>query len=245
MESFDEYSKINKNYLKNSIKNILNFNEQESNIKFKELIAESLNDNWNIKYIIKIISYYTKNSTNNETKNKCYELFVELIKNLSKNDIISHLTKILLYLQENSNNFKIHVLFELILTKFNNDEVETKIFEILNGFCLINMKNKENTTKKEALLCYQNLIKNYENFDKKYKDKIIKSFLDTMIKILLNNNFFFEDKYLLLLIVNDIICLSKEKNQNHIEIILNYVIECFSLKDNTKIIALNITIVHK
>ena len=63
MESFDEYSKINKNYLKNSIKNILNFNEQESNIKFKELIIESLNDNWNIKYIIKIISYYTKNST--------------------------------------------------------------------------------------------------------------------------------------------------------------------------------------
>ena len=240
MESFDEYSKINKNYLKNSIKNILNFNEQESNIKFKELIAESLNDNWNIKYIIKIISYYTKNSTNNETKNKCYELFVELIKNLSKNDIISHLTKILLYLQENSNNFKIHVLFELILTKFNNDEIEIKFFEILNGFCLINMKNKENTTKKEALLCYQNLIKNYENFDKKYKDKIIKSFLDTMIKILLNNNFFFEDKYLLLLIVNDIICLSKEKNQNYIELILNYVIECFSLKDNTKIIALNI-----
>ena len=78
MESFDEHSKINKNYLKNSIKNILNFNEQESNIKFKELIAESLNDNWNIKYIIKIISYYTKNSINNETKNKCYELFVEL-----------------------------------------------------------------------------------------------------------------------------------------------------------------------
>ena len=240
MESFDEHSKINKNYLKNSIKNILNFNEQESNIKFKELIAESLKDNGNIKYIIKIISYYTKNSINNETKNKCYELFVELIKNLSKNDIISHLTKILLYLQENSNNFKIHVLFELILTKFNNDEVEIKIFEILNGFCLINMKNKENTTKKEALLCYQNLIKNYENFDKKYKDKIIKSFLDTMIKILLNNNFFFEDKYLLLLIVNDIICLSKEKNQNHIEIILNYVIECFSLNDNIKIIALNI-----
>ena len=240
MESFDEHSKINKNYLKNSIKNILNFNEQESNIKFKELIAESLNDNWNIKYIIKIISYYTKNSTNNETKNKCYELFVELIKNLSKSDIISHLTKILLYLQENSNNFKIHVLFELILTKFNNDEIEIKFFEILNGFCLINMKNKENTTKKEALLCYQNLIKNYENFDKKYKDKIIKSFLDTMIKILLNNNFFFEDKYLLLLIVNDIICLSKEKNQNHIEIILNYVIECFSLNDNIKIIALDI-----
>ena len=240
MESFDEYSKINKNYLKNRIKNILNFNEQESNIKYKELIAESLNDNGNIKYIIKTTSYYTKNSTNNETKNKCYELFVELIKNLSKNDIISHLTKILLYLQENSNNFKIHVLFELILTKFNNDEVEIKIFEILNGFCLINMKNKENTTKKEALLCYQNLIKNYENFDKKYKDKIIKSFLDTMIKILLNNNFFFEDKYLLLLIVNDIICLSKEKNQNYIELILNYVIECFSLKDNTKIIALNI-----
>ena len=240
MDIFEDYSKINKNYLKNSIKNILNFNEQESNIKFKELIAESLNDNGNIKYIIKIIFYYTKNSTNNETKNKCYELFVELIKNLSKNDIISHLTKILLYLQENSNNFKIHVLFELILTKFNNDEVEIKIFEILNGFCLINMKNKENTTKKEALLCYQNLIKNYENFDKKYKDKIIKSFLDTMIKILLNNNFFFEDKYLLLLIVNDIICLSKEKNQNYIELILNYVIECFSLKDNTKIIALNI-----
>ena len=240
MDIFEDYSKINKNYLKNSIKNILNFNEQESNIKFKELIIESLNDNWNIKYIIKIISYYTKNSNNNEMKNKCNELFIELIKNLSKNDIISHLTKILLYLQENSNNFKIHVLFELILTKFNNDEVEIKIFEILNGFCLINMKNKENTTKKEALLCYQNLIKNYENFDKKYKDKIIKSFLDTMIKILLNNNFFFEDKYLLLLIVNDIICLSKEKNQNYIELILNYVIECFSLKDNTKIIALNI-----
>ena len=240
MDSFDEYSKINKNYLKNSIKNIINFNEQESNIKFKELINESLNGNGNIKYIIKIISYYTKNSSNIEMKNRCYELFTELMKNLSKNNIISHLTNILLYMQENSNNFTIHILFEIIITKFNNDEIEIKIFEILNGFCIINIKSKETITKKEALLCYQNLIKNYEHFNNNYKEKIIKSFLDTMVKVLLNNNFFFDDKYLLLSIVNDIICLSEEKSQNYLEMILNYVIECFSLNDNIKIIALNI-----
>ena len=58
MDSFDEYSKINKNYLKNSIKNIINFSEQESNIKFKELINESLNGNGNIKYIISTLIHF-------------------------------------------------------------------------------------------------------------------------------------------------------------------------------------------
>ena len=240
MDNINESSKITKNYLKNSIKNILNFNEQESITKFKELINETVNDNGNIKHIIKIISYYIKNSSNKEMKNKCYELFMELIKTLKKNNIISQLTNILLFMQENATIFKIHILYDIILSKFNHNEIEIKIFEILNGFCIINMKSEENLTKKEALLCYQNLIKNYEKYNDNYKDKIIKSFLDTMIKILLNNNFFSEDKYLLLLIVNDIICLSKEKSQNYIEIILNNIIEFFSLNDNIKIIILKI-----
>ena len=240
MESIDDLSKMTKIYLKNNIKNILNSNEEESNTKFRELINESLDDDGNIKYIIKILSYYIKNSTNKEMKNKCYELFMALIKNLTKRNIISNLTNILLFMQENSTFFKIHILYEILLSKLNHDEIEIKYFEILNGFCIINMKSKENSMKKEALLCYQNLIKNYENFDVNYQDKIIKSFLDTTIKILLSRNYFFEDKYLLLSIIKDIISISKEKSQNYAEIILNNIIEYFSLDDNIIILILNI-----
>ena len=240
MESIDDLSKMTKIYLKNNIKNILNSNEEESNTKFRELINESLDDDGNIKYIIKILSYYIKNSTNKEMKNKCYELFMALIKNLTKRNIISNLTNILLFMQENSTFFKIHILYEILLSKLNHDEIEIKYFEILNGFCIINMKSKENSMKKEALLCYQNLIKNYENFDVNYQDKIIKSFLDTTIKILLSRNYFFEDKYLLLSIIKDIISISKEKCQNYAEIILNNIIEYFSLDDNIIILILDI-----
>ena len=189
----------------------------------------NLNDD-SIKYIIKIISYYTKSNANQEIKIKCYELFQELIKTISKNDIISNLTKILLYMQGNINIFKINTCFEILLTKLN--KIEIKNFEILNGFCLINIQ-KDNIINKEALLCYQCLIKNSENLiQDEMKDKVIKSFLDILVKKLLKINKIFEDKYLLLSIIDEIIFISKGKINNHIQTILKNLLGDLSLNDN-------------
>ena len=239
MYNLIELPKIKKNSLKNNIKNTLYNNTKES-IILNEFIKENLNNDGSIKYIIKIISYYTKNETNQIIKIKCFELFLELIKNLSKKYIIANITNILLFMQENIATFKIYISFEIILSKLN-DEIELKIFEILNGFCIINMKKENQITKKEALICYQSLIKNFENFiNNNNKDKIINSFLDTLIQILLNKNYIFEDRYLLLIISIDIICLAKEKCENFVENILYSIIEDLLLNDNIKINVLNI-----
>jgi hypothetical protein len=240
MDNQEELSKVKKNFLKSKIKNILLYKGQKSKGEFLEIINENLNDNDNIKYIIKIISYYSKNSINNEMRINCFEFFTELIKNISNNNIIICLTNILVFMQENISILKINIIFEIMIGKLSHIEIKT--FEILNGFCLLNIKKNSNIIKKEALLCYQSLIKNFNNLiPDNFKVRIIKSFLDTITKILLNKKNIFEDKYLLLLIINDIICLSKENSNLYIESILSSIIQDLSLNDdNIKIIILDI-----
>ena len=240
MDNQEELSKVKKNFLKSKIKNILLYKGHESKGEFLEIINENLNDNDNIKYIIKIISYYSKNSINNEMRINCFEFFTELIKNISNNNIIICLTNILVFMQENISILKINIIFEIMIGKLSHIEIKT--FEILNGFCLLNIKKNSNIIKKEALLCYQSLIKNFNNLiPDNFKVRIIKSFLDTITQILLNKKNIFEDKYLLLLIINDIICLSKENSNLYIESILSSIIQDLSLNDdNIKIIILDI-----
>ena len=240
MDNQEELSKVKKNFLKSKIKNILLYKGYESKSEFLEIINENLNDNDNIKYIIKIISYYSKNSINNEMRINCFEFFTELIKNISNNNIIICLTNILVFMQENISILKINIIFEIMIGKLSHIEIKT--FEILNGFCLLNIKKNSNIIKKEALLCYQSLIKNFNNLiPDNFKVRIIKSFLDTITQILLNKKNIFEDKYLLLLIINDIICLSKENSNLYIESILSSIIQDLSLNDdNIKIIILDI-----
>ena len=240
MDNQEELSKVKKNFLKSKIKNILLYKGQESKGEFLAIINENLNDNDNIKYIIKIISYYSKNSINNEMRINCFEFFKELIKNISNNNIIICLTNILVFMQENISILKINIIFEIMIGKLSHIEIKT--FEILNGFCLLNIKKNSNIIKKEALLCYQSLIKNFNNLiPDNFKVRIIKSFLDTITQILLNKKNIFEDKYLLLLIINDIICLSKENSNLYIESILSSIIQDLSLNDdNIKIIILDI-----
>ena len=240
MDNQEELSKVKKNFLKSKIKNILLYKGQESKGEFLEIINENLNDNDNIKYIIKIISYYSKNSINNEMRINCFEFFTELIKNISNNNIIICLTNILVFMQENISILKINIIFEIMIGKLSHIEIKT--FEILNGFCLLNIKKNSNIIKKEALLCYQSLIKNFNNLiPDNFIVRIIKSFLDTITQILLNKKNIFEDKYLLLLIINDIICLSKENSNLYIESILSSIIQDLLLNDdNIKIIILDI-----
>ena len=240
MEIYEDSIKIKKNFLKINIKNILCSFGEKAKDKFKDIIFHNLNDDSGIKYIIKIISYYTKTSTNNELKNKCFELFLILIKNLREDNIITNLTSLLLFMQEFMNIFKIYISFDSILDKLN--EIEIKTFEILNGFCIVNIKKDEKIAQKEALLCYQNLIKNFKKLiNNEIKEKVINSFLDTMISIILNKKDLFDDKYLLLIIVNDIILLSKERSQNYSEKILSSIIGDLSINDNNiKLIILNI-----
>ena len=241
MESFDISNiKIRKNWMKNNIKKLFLFNNNLEE-KFRELIINNLdNDDGDIKYIIKILLYYIKSDDNKKIKNRCYELFMLLLKNITKNNIILNLTSILLFLQENISFFEIHTYFEIVLNKLIN--IDLKYFEILNGFCLLNIKNNENKIQKEAFLCYNCLLKNFENliYDNNIKENIIKSFLETL-KLLLDKKSSFKDRVLLLNLINDIISISREKSENYIEYILYNIINDLSLNDDKiKIIILNI-----
>lgn len=64
-----------------------------------------------------------------------------LINKINRENTIKYLTVLLLFLQENIDNISIEIGFEKILN--NLDKFKLKIFEILNGFCILNMKKKK------------------------------------------------------------------------------------------------------
>ena len=220
-------SRIEKNCLKNNIKEIinnyykdeLNYNIQEN---FNEIINDNINNDNSIKNIIKILSFNLREEKNEKIKNKYYELYLILINKINRENTIKYLTVLLLFLQENIDNISIEIGFEKILN--NLDKFKLKIFEILNGFCILNMKKKENTIQNKALLCYEILITNYDNCEKKNKNDILKSFLDN-IKYNLESNIFI-DKYSLLVCLNKIICQVQDKYDfvETIPYLLNYLL---------------------
>ena len=220
-------SRIEKNCLKNKIKEIinnyykdeLNYNIQEN---FNEIINDNIKNDKSIKNIIKILSFNLREEKNEKIKNKYYELYLILINKINRENTIKYLTVLLLFLQENIDNISIEIGFEKILN--NLDKFKLKIFEILNGFCILNMKKKENTIQNKALLCYEILITNYDNCEKKNKNDILKSFLDN-IKYNLESNIFI-DKYFLLVCLNKIICKVQDKYDfvETIPYLLNYLL---------------------
>ena len=223
-------SKLKRNWLKINIKDIINnYDNNYNNIKeqYIGIINENINNDKIIKYIIKIISFNAKISNNIKIQNNCYDLFLLLINNLSKEDIIKYLTNLLIFLQENINIYSIEIGFELILQKIEIFEI--KIFEILNGFCLHNMKQKEIRTQKEALLCYEKLILNYENIIKNKKE-ILKSFIENIIfniniESLIN-------RYQLLNCLNKLVCITKDKYESYIELTIYYIKDNLFINDN-------------
>ena len=220
-------SKIEKNHLKNNIKEIINNyckDELNYNIRdnFNEIVNDNLNNDKTIKNIIKILSFNLREEKDEKIKNKYYELYLILIAKINRENTIKYLTVLLLFLQENIDNISIEIGFEKILINF--DKFNLKVFEILNGFCIHNMKKKENAIQKKALLCYEILITNYNNCEKKHKNDILKSFLDN-IKYYLESNIFI-DKYFLLVCLNKIICKIQDKYAfvDTIPYILNYLL---------------------
>lgn len=226
MENID-LSKIEKNCLKNNIKEIINnYFQDELNYNIQENFSEIINDNIkndnSIKNIIKILSFNLREEKNEKIKNKYYELYLILINKINRENTIKYLTVLLLFLQENIDSISIEIGFEKILN--NLDKFKLKIFEILNGFCIHNMKNKENIIQNKALLCYEILITNYDNCEKMHKNDILKSFIDN-IKYNLESNIFI-DKYSLLVCLNKIICKVQDKYifVDIIPYILNYLL---------------------
>ena len=222
-----DLSKIEKNCLKNNIKEIINnYFQDELNYNIQENFSEIINDNIkndnSIKNIIKILSFNLREEKNEKIKNKYYELYLILINKINRENTIKYLTVLLLFLQENIDSISIEIGFEKILN--NLDKFKLKIFEILNGFCIHNMKNKENTIQNKALLCYEILIINYDNCEKNHKNDILKSFTDN-IKYNLGSNVFI-DKYSLLVCLNKIICKVQDKYTfvDIIPNILNYLL---------------------
>ena len=220
-------SKIEKSYLKNNIKEIINnYCKDELNYNilenFNEIVNDNLNNDKTIKNIIKILSFNLREEKDEKIKNKYYELYLILINKINRENTIKYLTVLLLFLQENIDNISIEIGFEKILN--NIDKFKLKIFEILNGFCIHNMKKKENAIQKKALLCYEILITNYNNCEKKHKNDILKSFLDN-IKYNLESNIFI-DKYSLLVCLNKIICKVQDKYDfvETIPYLLNYLL---------------------
>ena len=233
-------SKMERNWFKINIKEIVNncVDEDIMEKKFNEIIINNINNDKIIKYIIKILSFNIKAEQNENIKIKYYKLFLLLIKNLSKEDIIKYLTNLLLFLQENINFISIEISFELILNNLQNFKLKT--FEILNGFCIHNMKQKDNKIQKKALLCYEQLIMNYNNcIENEYKYDIIKSFIDN-IMINLKNDIFIE-KYQLLVCLDRIINTIQDKFINFIDSTILYILNYLLINDNNiKLISLNI-----
>ena len=236
----ENISKIEKSNLKNNIKEIinnyikdeLNYNIQE---KFNEIINDNLNNDKTIKNIIKILSFNLKEEKNEKIKNKYYELYLILINKINKENTIKYLTVLLLFLQENIDSISMEIGFQKILNKL--DKFKLKIFEILNGFCILNMKKKENKIQNKALLCYEILITNYDNCEEKHKNDILKSFLDN-IKYNLESNIFI-DKYSLLVCLNNILC--KVKDEYTFVDIVPYILNYLLVNDyNIKLIVLKI-----
>ena len=223
--------KATKKFLKHKIKEIIYNNEIKLNSnsegKFIQIIKDNLNNDRIIKYIIKIISYNIKSSKNIIIQNKTYELFLLLIKNLSKKDIEKNLTLLLIILQENINLYSIEIAYELILQKIG--KFESKIFEILNGFCIHNIKKNEIKTQKQALLCYDKLILNYENCVED-KNIILKSFIDNIIFNLKIESVI--NIYQLMVCLNHIVCISKDKFNNYIELTIYYIMNNLFMNDN-------------
>ena len=236
----ENISRIEKSNLKNNIKEIinnyikdeLNYNIQE---KFNEIINDNLNNDKTIKNIIKILSFNLKEEKNEKIKNKYYELYLILINKINKENTTKYLTVLLLFLQENIDSISMEIGFQKILNKL--DKFKLKIFEILNGFCILNMKKKENKIQNKALLCYEILITNYDNCEEKHKNDILKSFLDN-IKYNLESNIFI-DKYSLLVCLNNILC--KVKDEYTFVDIVPYILNYLLVNDyNIKLIVLKI-----
>ena len=232
-----ELSKLKRNWLKLNIKDIINyFDEGNYEQRFNEIINDSITNDKIIKYIIKIISFNIKTTKEENIKQKYYELFLLLIKNLSREDIIKYLTNLLIFLQENINNVPIEIGFELIINIF--DKFELKIFEILNGFCIHNMKNNIDIIQKKSLLCYEILVLNYDKCLVN-KNDILKSIIDNIILFLKNESF--NDRYHLLECLNKIICVSKDKYKNYVELTIYYIMDYLFMNDNNiKFITMNI-----
>ena len=239
MENID-LPKSKRNLLKDKIKDIITNNEMHLDNYSEENFISIINTNRNydktIKYIIKIISYYMKSSNNKNLQKKCFKLFLLLIQNISKEEIEKHLTSLLIVLQENINDLPIEISFELILQ--NIGKFELKIFEILNGFCIHNIKKNEIHAQKEALLCYEKLILNFENCNEN-KNVILKSFIDNIIfnlKIEFPMNI-----YQLMICLNRIVCIAKDNFNNYIQLTVYYIINNLFMKDNDiKLITLEI-----
>ena len=145
-------SKIEKNHLKNNIKEIINnYCKDELNYNIRENFNEIVNDNLNndktIKNIIKILSFNLREEKDEKIKNKYYELYLILIAKINRENTIKYLTVLLLFLQENIDNISIEIGFEKILINF--DKFNLKVFEILNGFCIHNMKKKKMQFKRK------------------------------------------------------------------------------------------------
>ena len=235
-----DLSKIEKNCLKNNIKEIINnYFQDELNYNIQENFSEIINDNIkndnSIKNIIKILSFNLREEKNEKIKNKYYELYLILINKINRENTIKYLTVLLLFLQENIDSISIEIGFEKILN--NLDKFKLKIFEILNGFCIHNMKNKENTIQNKALLCYEILIINYDNCEKNHKNDILKSFTDN-IKYNLGSNVFI-DKYSLLVCLNKIICKVQDK-YTFVDIIPNILYYLLVNDNDIKLIVLKI-----
>ena len=223
--------KATKNFLKHKIKEILYNNEMKLNSnseeKFIRMIKDNLNNDKIIKYIIKIISFNIKSSKNKIIQNKSYDLFILLIHYLSKKDIEKNLTIILIFLEENINLYSIEIAFEIILKKLG--KFELKIFEILNGFCIHNIKKNEIKIQKQALLCFDKLILNYENCLED-KNMILKSFIDNIIFNLKIESVI--NIYQLMICLNHIVYISKDNFINFIELTVYYIMNNLFMNDN-------------
>ena len=229
------------NHLINIINNLKNCILSQNNNKYSilleyhNLILQNIKEPKIITFILHTISREIYNSDKIEEKKIILELLTEFFVPFKNNikETFPFLSRILTTIQSNikseiDSKFLSEIYTKILNFIFIEKNIENKQnYEILQGFCIYNMKQNEECFQNCGLLCLKNLILNLDIYIK--KEKYMKYMFEKIILFLENFNFY--NKTILLSCLNDFILKCKESYKQYASLTLYKVLD-FLQNDN-------------
>ena len=222
----------------NNLKNCIlsqNNNKYSILLEYHNLILQNIKEPKNITFILHTISREIYNAEKIEEKKIILELLSEFFIPFKNNikETFPFLSRILTTIQSNikseiDSQFLSEIYTKILKFIFIEKNIENKQnYEILQGFCIYNMKQNEECYQNCGLLCLKNLILNLDIYIK--KEKYMKYMFEKIILFLENFNFY--NKTILLSCLNDFILKCKESYKQYASLTLYKVLD-FLQNDN-------------
>lgn len=186
------------NTLSSITSNINDTNKKISHNQFKEFVLSQINSTTSMNLIIRNISLYI--NVNNDFGFELFDILSSLI--ISNELVSSYLSSLLASLQGNINgndiknlNFVINS-YENILAEIKDSEYVDN-FEILNGFCIYNMKDKSNANRLIGIKTHYALIsRNYQRENVDSNAHYLQNFWDNIMLFLDKEDFNYKKELL-------------------------------------------------